>query len=325
MSSAARARSVASLAAPKGQLAPTPTSAAQLIPDLRGPKTGYIISRWRVWLPDGVAMPDGSAWRYSNKAEYPVLSVHGGQGSTPSSTETNVLPTVKLAITAGQIPPCIVVMPDMRDPAPFAGTTETWGMNCGDGSYQYEDIIRYDLPEILRRTTRTRAQPARTAAFGFSGGAFQVLRRRMKFNGADAAVYVVADGPRLDADLGGAGAAYNNWTATERAKIFAGNQKYCQNQCPFSSTDGVGLFNTFGAGAAPLLMLRSDPGGGAPATQANSMNNAITRLTNGGIAFTSLNLDNAGFTPSHVLSQFMDAWIAEAVNHLGWMVSNGWS
>lgn len=102
----------------------------------------------------------------------------------------------------------------------------------------------------------------------------------------------------------------------------------CQAQSPFASTAGTGLFNTLGAnagglGAAPLLMLESDP---ADTTAASSMNNAInTRLGAASVSFTTVNLDNAGHTPTHALNLYMAAWVAEATNHLGWMVTNGWS
>lgn len=63
-----------------------------------------------------------------------------------------------------------------------------------------------------------------------------------------------------------------------------------------------------GAGTGALLMIRSDPGGGAPATNAAAMNDAGTRLTSRGVTFSALNADDGDDTPSHVLAQFMTAW-----------------
>ena len=317
-----RNRSTATAAPKTAPFSPLASGAAQLIPDFRGAKTGYRSSRWRLWLPDNVPMPDGSTWRYSFKANYPVLRFRGGAASTPQGNENDTLPTIKAAITAGQIPPCIAIYPDMRDPAPYAGTAETWGMNCANGTYPYEDVIQYDMPELLRARCRTLARPEDFADVGFSAGGMQVLRSRAKFDTKGAKVHVVLGAPRLDADLGGAGAAYNNWTAAEKTKIFNDSQQWCQRQIPISSSAGIGLFNTVGAGIAPLLMLESDPG---DATAANSMNNAInTRLPALSVAFTTVNLDNAGHTPTHNLALYMAAWVAEETNHLGWMVTNGW-
>jgi hypothetical protein len=151
---------------------------------------------------------------------------------------------------------------------------------------------------------------------------------RAKYGISHAACYVVMGAPRLDADLGGAAATYTSFSAAEKTKLFGDSSAVLQAQSPFSSTAGTGLFNVKGStagglGSAPLLMIESDPG---DTTATASMNNAInTRLPGIPVTFTTINVDNASFTPTHNLGQYMAAWTAEATNNLSWIKTNaGW-
>jgi hypothetical protein len=322
--------SIGATRTPPFQLEPPGNSTAQTIANFTGSNSGHLHSGHMIWLPDAFTV-SGSTWNYEEHSEYPVIIMRGGTGSTPTSTFSSTLATFKAAMTAGTIVPSIIVSPSLIDPA---DEIEGWGMNCADGSFPLEDMMRLDLPAFLRNHTRAAATPATIVEIGFSKGGFEVLRMRAKFGSSHAAAFIVIDAPRLDADLGGAAASYATFTSNgtggagaQQAKLFGSNSAVCQAQSPFATTAGTGLFNVLGAnagglGAAPLLMLRADPGGGSPATNAAAMNNAATRLTNASVTFTNVNLDNAGHTPSHNLGQFMAAWAAETTNGLAWIATN---
>lgn len=313
------------------ELQPPGDSSVQTIPDFYGAITGHRHTGHLIWLPDAFTY-SGSTFSYKSRASYPTIYWHGGTGSTPTSTSTATLSTFKAAMTAGQLPPCIIVFLNGIDPD---DSVEGWAIDAYDGSYPLETMLRYDLPSWMSANTRAANGPNMRARAGFSKGGFEVLRFRAKFGASDAAAFVVIDAPRLDADLGGAAGTYSSFnapsTGVQQAKLFNSNSANLQFESPFASTAGTGLFNRLGAnagglGSAPLLMLESDPGGASPATNAAAMNNAInTRLGAAGVTFTTANLDNAGFTPSHNLGQMMAAWTAEATNHLGWIrTATGW-
>lgn len=312
------AASAVTLPAP---LRPPGDSSAIVIPDFIGAHTGHRHTGHRIWLPDALTI-SGSNHAYDSKTAYPVLFMMGGQGATPATTVTNTLAAWKTAIQALRLPPVIIVFPNTTDPD---DSIEGWGMNAADGSFPLEDMLRLDLTTYLGARTRGWNAKERRAMVGFSKGGYETLRFRAKFGISFAAAYVVIDSPRLDADLGGTAQTYAAFSSNEKLKLFGNNgaapsagSAACQAAAPCSTTAGTGLFNTLGnnaggLGAAPLFMIESDPGGGAPATQAASMNNMInTRLGALSVTFTTTNLDNATFTPSHNLQQCIDAWNGEA-------------
>lgn len=296
------------------------------IPDFAGAFSGHRHTGHLIGLPDGFTI-GGSTYNYNQSTSLlPTIVMRGGQGSTATTTANNTWPTFKSAMTSGQLPACIVVFPNLIDPD---DSVEGWGMDCADGSFPLEKMMRYDLALWLQQHTRAHGTISQLAECGFSKGAFEVLRMRAKYGASHAACYVVMAGPRLDADLGGAAQTYNSFSAAEKAKIFGSSSALCQAQSPFSSTAGTGLFNTLGAnagglGSAPLLMIESDPG---DATASASMNNAInTRLPAVPVTFTTINVDNAGFTPTHNIAQYFAAWVAEGTNNLSWIKTNaGWT
>lgn len=317
--------------APPFQLAPPGDSSAQVIANFTGASTGHLHTLHQVWLPDQVTY-DGATWSYTDAASYPVIFCMPGQGATPSTMVTNTLPTFKTAIGNGQLPPCIIVYPNTTDPD---DSIEGWAMNSENDTYPLEDMLRLDLTAYIEQHTRAKTGAANRVMTGFSKGGFETCRMRAKWGSAAFAAYVVAGAPRLDADLGGAGAAYSNYTqngtlgaGAQQAKLFSSLVANCQSKSPISSSAGTGIFNVKGnnpdgLGAAPLLMLRSSPG---DTTTQNSMNNAETQMTALSITRTAVNLDNASFTPTHNPSQYWAAWIAEAVNNLGWITTNaGWA
>jgi S-formylglutathione hydrolase FrmB len=307
---------------PRVLLTPRGNSAVQTIPDFVGPVTGHLHRGHLLWLPP-------------NEVNAPVIYMMSGQGATPTTTVTNTLTRFQTAITAGHLPRCGIVFPNTRDPD---DSIEGWGMDSADGSYPLETMLRLDLPAYLAKYTRLAKGPKQRAMVGFSKGGFETLRMRAKWGASAFAVYVVVDSPRLDADLGGAAQTYGSFTAAEKLKLFGNNDAApsvgsakLQAESPCSTTAATGLFNVLGAnagglGAAPLLMLESDPGGGSPATQAASMNNMInTRLPALSVTFTTANLDNATFTPNHNLAECFDAWNGEATNNMSWIRTNaGW-
>jgi hypothetical protein len=254
-----------------------------------------------------------------------------GTTSTPTLASAGVNATMKAAMVAGDIPWGAIIYLEKRDLG--GDSLESWGVNAYDGSFDYEDMSVFDVPTQVESLTGIDCSPENICCFGFSEGGFITARKRAKFGASHAAVYVVLDAPRLDADLGGAANAYNSFTAGEKTKLWADSSANLQHECPFASIALTGIFNRLGAdanglGAAPLLMIKSSPGGGSPATNASSMNNAATKLGLLGVDFSEVNLDDAGATPSHVLSQFMTAWAAQTtadangdVMDISWIVS----
>lgn len=268
----------------------------QFIPDVYGSVSGELHTGHGIYFP--------------TLAAGKVYVFESGTTSTPTLAFNGVNATMKAAMTAGDIPWGAIVYLNKNDPD---DAIESWGVNAADGSFDYEDMAVLDLPTIVEQATGFAMTAANTCCFGFSEGGYITLRKRAKYGAAHAAVYVVLDGPRLDADLGGAANSYGSWSASEKTKLWSNSSAIMQAQSPFASIALTGLFNVLGAnagglGAAPLLMLKSSPGGGAPATNAASMNNAATQLTAAGVTYSEKNLDDAGATPSHVLSQFMTTW-----------------
>jgi hypothetical protein len=293
------------------QLEPPGDSSAQTVADFTGSNTGHLHTGHLIWLPDQVTY-DGANWSYTDGDGYPVIYMHGGQGATPTTTANNTLPTFKNAIGNGQLPPCIIVFPNTED----SDGEEGWGMNAADGSFPLENMLRYDLPAYLIAHTRAAGTAAKSARVGFSKGCFETLRFRAKFDGADCGVYVCMGGPRLDADFPTPAATYTSFTAAEKTKLFGDSTAVLQTQSPIAHTAGTGLFNVYGAGTAPLLMLESDDGAGADGdtTTRNSMNNAITQLGTLTVPFSTANLwqDAVAGDPDHVASEYMVAWLAQS-------------
>lgn len=244
---------------------------------------------------------------------YPLLAsklyiFNSGTASTPAIVSATVNPFMKSAMQAGTIPWGIVVYPNKNDPD---DNIESWGVNAYDGSFKNEDMVVYDIPAKIREWTGLALLAEDTCCMGFSEGGFITLRYRAKFGTDFAGVFIVMDGPRLDADLGGAANSYSSWNAAEKTKLWADSSANMQHESPLSSIGLDGIFNRLGVGTGALLMIKSSPGGSSPATNASSMNNASTKMTALGVPFSEVNIDNAAFTPSHNLSQQFTAWAAE--------------
>jgi len=312
------------------ELAPSGDSSVQTIPDFYGAITGHRHTGHLIWLPDAITV-GGSTWSYRSRTAYPLIYWRPGQGATPTQSATGTLATFKAAMTAGLLPPCAIVYLNTTDPD---DSVEGWGMDAANGSYPLEAMVLHDIPAWLRANTRVPATPAWTAACGFSKGGFETMRMRAKWGAYHAACYVVVGAPRLDADLGGAAAAYNTFSAAEKTKLFADTSALCQAQCPLSTTAGTGLFNVHGTnaggrGTAPLLLIESDDGAGADGdtTTRNSMNNAQTRLTTLTVTYSSTNVygNAVAGDPDHILSEYAAAWAAEVdADANGWTMDLRW-
>lgn len=306
------------------QLTPPGDSTVQTIPDFTGSNTGHLHTGHLIWLPDALTI-DGHTWSYTEQASYPVIYVFCGQGATPTTMASNTLAQWKTGMTNAQIPPCIIVYPNTED----SDGEEGWGMNSADGSYPLETMMTVDLPAYIEAHTRAASGAANRVVSGFSKGGYEALRLRAKLGAGFAAAYVVAGAPRLDADFPTAAATYANWTAAEKAKLFNNDSAISQAQSPVAHTALTGLFNVYGnnaggAGAAPLLMLESDPG---DTTASNSMNNMInTRLAAVSVSFDTVNLDDATHTPTHSPSLYWTSWVEQATTNMSWITTNtGWA
>jgi hypothetical protein len=240
-----------------------------------------------------------------------------GTGSDPTTIAGHVVPFFKAAMIAGEIPWGIVVFPNKDDPFPASiNAVEAWGVDAADGSFNYEQMTVFDLPAKVEALTGIEAtDPENVARLGFSEGGFITLRICGKYGAAAAAVYAVLDGARLNADIAGAGSTMTFWHVDERAKLWNNDTATLQQQSPFASVAGTGLFNTFvtrGVTWAPLLMIRSSPGGGSPPTNSSAMIDAEAQLNALAYVHSNVNLDNGPYTPSHSLPQQLTAWEDEA-------------
>jgi hypothetical protein len=250
--------------------------------------------------------------------------VNSGQGATPTQAATAMNATLKAAMVAGDIPWGIVVYANKVDPD---DSVESWGVNAADGSFDYEDMMVYDLPAKVTQWTGLEITAANTIVIGFSEAGFITLRLRAKFDIAFASAYVVMGAPRLDADFPTPAATYTSFSAAEKTKLWDDDTAILQMQSPIASSAGTALFNVYGDGSAPLLLIRSDDGAGSvgDTTTRNSMNNAVTELGVLGVTFVSINVfENAAANkPGHVLSEYMAAWALEGGgNGLDWIGDN---
>lgn len=271
--------------------------------------SGRIHKGHRVYLPDG----------WSAGSNFKLVVVVPGQGATPTSMANNVLDTFIAAIGAAQITQCVIVFLRISDPRDML---DSWGLNCADG-FDHETMVN-DVISWAASYAKASSYVGQRVMVGFSEGGHITCRYRAKYGASRFAAYAVLGAPRLDADLGGAANSYTAFSTPEKQKLFNNSAAACQAAAPFASIAGTGLFNTLGAnagglGSAPLLMVESDPG---DAVTAASMSNAVdTRLPAVPVTFTSVNVDNAGFTPGHNPSDYFDAWFAEATNNLSWLWS----
>lgn len=304
---------------PLVQLVPPGDSSIQSVPSFLGEVTGHLQYGNLIWLPDNITV-NGSAWSYYQQASYPWMMFQSGQDAFPTTTSAATIPLIKAAITAGQIPPMIVLYSYTYDenvlPAPGL---QAWGCNTVDGGFPLETMLTDDLLRWIPQHTRARDTVGQRALCGFSKGGFETLHMRAKFGISKFACYVTMGAPRLDADFNTLAATYAFFSAGEQAAIFGSNTAVCQKQSPFASISGAGLFNVLGGnagglGSAPLYMIKST----GDTTTFNSMTNGITQLTNNGIAFDTVDL----VTPTHNVGQYFTSWQAlSGGQNLSWIAS----
>jgi predicted esterase len=309
-----------SIAASVAQLVPPGASAAQNIDSFVGAVSGHVCSGHRLWLPDAITLPGSpTAWmtargisggatlNYADHTGYKLLVMNHGIGQTVSNSETSSLPQIKAEITAGRLDPCVVLWPSGLDPD---DGVDAWCRDCADGSFPAQTQYVQDLIPYVRLATRVNPSPTATAIMGFSRGGNVTLTLRAKYDTALAACYVVMGAPRLDGAFSSEAVYYASWTAGEKTKIWADVQAAAVAGAPLGPT---GLFAQYGVGSAHLFMLRSDPG---DTTTSSSMNNANTKLTTATVPFTAYNCDDGDATPTHSMSAYLNATVADGANNV---------
>ncbi len=315
----ARALRSAAQQLPFVQLAPPGDSSVQSIAPYLGSVTGHLHYGELIWLPDNITV-NGSTFRYADQVSYPWMMFQSGQDAFPTTTSAATIPSIKAAITAGQIPPMIVIYSYTYDenvlPAPGL---QAWGCNTVDGSFPLEDMLTQDVLQWMPQHTKARDTVGQRGLMGFSKGGFETLHMRAKFGISKWACYVTLGAPRLDCDFPTVAARYADWNAAQKTAIFGDNSVICQKQCPFASIDNVGIFNVLGGnagglGSAPLYMIKST----GDTTTASSMTNAISKLTAAGIAFDTVDL----VTPTHNVGEYFVAWQAlSGGQNLSWIAN----
>jgi hypothetical protein len=311
------------------QLTPIGSSNAQAIPDFKGDRTNKIHSGHWCWLPDQIALPASpTAWmtargfagnhvlQYTEATDYKVISINHGIGSNRTTNVTDMvtgtLPSIKAAITAGDIDPFIAVWPQGMDPSD-SNNIDLWGNDAFDGSYPFRTMYRRELIPIIPEITRAARGAANHAVMGFSRGAMVTAGLRAEFDTTFAAAYVSMGGPRMTGDFPSTLSYFNTFSANEKTKCFNNVEATCVARSPITSS-GLGLFDQFGDGVAPFRCVKS----ANDATTLNSMNQFDTRLTASGITHLFIDLS----TPTHSASSYFTtdsgdsfAWIQSAA---GW-------
>jgi hypothetical protein len=174
---------------------------------------------------------------------YPILVLMHGKGGTSSSTNTNVIPELEAAITAGQIRKCIVVMPDSN--GADWGTDATGG---GTGTVLASTKLIEDVIPYFQARTRSNSQ---LIGSGFSMGGWSIIANAMRHASVPLfdAVWVVAV-PNMDANP--TSGTVNNWRWTNDVFSDTGANDTDDVQAVWGPT------GTGGEQASTLALLEAD-------------------------------------------------------------------
>lgn len=259
----------------------------------------------RYWFPDGYDPAD--------PIDYPIIVALHGKGGSGSTTNTNFIPELQDAITAGQIRKCIVVMPDSNGADWYTDAT-----GFGTGTVLAETKLIDDVIPFFQEWTRYNGTLLGT---GFSMGGWGISANGMRHIGLFDAVWVCGS-PNSDANP--TSGTVNNWrwindvfsdigaNDTDDVQAIWGPTSTGQEQIdtrtrleadsPFATKNGGALANQFTASiisSLPLYLSKSAADG-----------TSLAHMNQASVACNLLNIPHSFIdlvTPTHNQGQYYQA------------------